>query len=172
MWLVEHAAFIVGYLQTGQPLGSGNAIAALVPLVENRERYRGQAGEAVRHAALWGIGDIAGSVETVDQLEKGWIEELPGQGSSAEQRLVALVKECCSANETVAAVRRAGAYTATMLARRLPLNRAQQTRVSPVLATIVQDPDPLVRDLGRWGKKIEEQRRRGGYLAIMRLTPE
>lgn len=167
-WLVEHAAFIVGYLQTGDRIGAGKAVAALVPLAEDQERPT-----AVRHAALWGIGDIAGSVESLTLLEKGWLDAAAnGQASEkAERRLARLVDQCSATADNAPEVRRAAAYTATMLARRSPiLNKKQQkTAVSRILERIVQDDDQLVRELGLWGQRIETARIHDSYLGTMEL---
>lgn len=168
-WLVEHAAFIVGYLQTGDRIGAGKAVAALVPLAEDRERP-----PAVRHAALWGIGDIAGSVESLTVLEKGWLDAAAsGQArEKAERRLARLVDQCSATADNPPEVRRAAAYTATMLARRSPiLNKKQQTTaVSKILERIVRDDDDLVRELGLWGQRIEDARGDSySYLGTMEL---
>lgn len=129
-WLVEHAAFIIGYLQTGYADGAGYAIDVLSPLAADRSQ-----ASAVRHAALWGIGDIVGSVGN----------------SEHEHRIAPLLARCSEREESDINVRRAAAYTAAILTRRSTIaKRRAGAAVSRVLASLAKDEDALVARLAMW----------------------
>lgn len=132
-WLVEHAAFITGYLQTGYRDGADYAIDVLSPLAADRSQ-----ASAVRHAALWGIGDIVGSVGSVGN-------------SDHERRITPLLAQCSEREETDVNVRRAAAYTAAILTRRSTIaKRRAGADVSRVLASLENDEDALVAGLAKW----------------------
>lgn len=129
-WLIEHAAFITGHIQTGYSDGSDYAINVLAPLVEDRSNV-----SAVRHAALWGIGDIVGSVGNTDH----------------ESRVASLLALCAAPKEEDPSVRCAAAYTAAMLVRRSNAAKRKAGRdASRVLDVLKGDADPLVKQLANW----------------------
>jgi hypothetical protein len=171
-WLVEHAAFITGYLQTGYPRGAGKAVAALAGLAEDVTRLA-----PVRHAALWGIGDVVGSLESIGMLRTGWPETVPAASDAQasprlEQLLAGLVDECSRADQNKPEVRRAATYTAAMLARRCAVTkRKPNTVVSQVLDRLLVDDDALVRELAKWGRRIEAARLHNSYLASTEPDP-
>ena len=164
-WLVEHAAFIIGYLQTGHAAGVGMAIATLVPLAEDETQL-----PPVRHAALWGIGDVVGSLSSVDLLARDWPEAVAGSTggeaeASVERRLTDVVDRC-SQPGLAPQVRWAATYAAAMLARRCEcvFSEPRPTVVSQTLERLVADADPLVQRLADWGQRIVSARQENSYL--------
>ena len=161
-WLIEHAAFITGYLQTGYPDGSGRAIAALAPLAEDSDRPA-----AVRHAALWGIGDIVGSTDDLGVLAREWLtdDEVSARTPAKVERMLAqLVKDC--SKEPQPEVRHAATYTGAMLARRCAFDKKKTSVMTGLLKDLAGDDDPLVQGLAQWGVRIEAARLdQSSYLA-------
>lgn len=162
-WLVEHAAFIAGYLQTGHRTGSDMTTAVLASLAQDRDQ-----ATPVRHAALWGIGDIVGSLDNLERLGTDWYagESQPSNEPGAE-KLLALFVDAATGSDEPPEVRRAGAYLGAMLIRRCTFDPAgtPHTVVSPVFERLSADSDSLVAGFARWGAETEAVREENSYLS-------